>query len=295
MRTYARWILVSAAALLFVPLSWATVQVVDADGTIYTVEVASAAAGAAPAATQLTFTRNSPDGAQTHGVIRPAPSGGGDRDPVLLLVPGSSGPALIWSRQEGSFDRIAYSRYSGGTWSEVRYFTNTPHHNLYPQAGVDAGGTGYVVWVQAEGSGAVMLATFDPLTGDLIASPRDLFRELVRHAPPQWLTPDLAVPSGLGLPQSGQIVVSLDGGNDTPAVPPANAYTGHLDLPVGGVVALTPVCSQAVAAVVRGKALWIGVFQNGVVREYYRSVVPAGAPENYVNLLLQSLLTRHCQ
>ena len=130
MRTYARWILVSAAALLFVPLSWATVQVVDADGTIYTVEVASAAAGASPAATQLTFTRNSPDGAQTHGVIRPAPSGGGDRDPVLLLVPGSSGPALIWSRQEGSFDRIAYSRYSGGTWSEVRYFTNTPHLDL---------------------------------------------------------------------------------------------------------------------------------------------------------------------
>ena len=84
-----------------------------------------------------------------------------------------------------------------------------------------------------------------------------------------------------------------EGGNDAPVVPPAN--TQKLNEPVNGTVTLSPTCTKAVAAISRNRALWIGVLQNGVILNYYRSVVPAGAPDNYVPLLLQSLLNQHCQ
>ena len=64
---------------------------------------------------------------------------------------------------------------------------------------------------------------------------------------------------------------------------------------MGGSVTVSPACTKVVAAISRNKALWIGVLQNGVVLNYYRSVVPAGAPDDYISMLLESLLNQHCQ
>jgi hypothetical protein len=60
-------------------------------------------------------------------------------------------------------------------------------------------------------------------------------------------------------------------------------------------VTLSPICTKVVAAISQNRALWIGVLQNGVVLNYYRSVVPVGAPDNYISLLLESLLNQNCQ
>ena len=108
--------------------------------------------------------------------------------------------------------------------------------------------------------------------------------ELVRSGPPQWLSQSLLLPRAHGRPQADDPDILPEGGNDTPTIPPAsNPKIGE---PVGGTVTLSPTCT---------KALWIGVLQNGVILNYYRSVVPVGAPDNYVSLLLQSLLNQHCQ
>jgi hypothetical protein len=291
MRKYARWILISAAALLLVSRSWATVRVVDSDGTLYSVDVVPASGSRSPDATALRYSRISPSGIQVGGVISPTQDSASDRDPTLVQAPGASGPILIWSRTNGLFDQIAYSRYDGVSWTQPAYFTDTPRQNTHPQAGVDASGTGYVVWVEAGSGGSVMLATFDPRTGNLISSPRDFFMELVRHSPPQWLSQDLLLARAPGRPQADEPGISPDGTNDVPIVPPAH----HSDEPVGGTITLSPTCTKVVAAIVRNRALWIGVLQNGVVENYYRSVVPEGAPDNYVSLLLQSLLNQHCQ
>jgi len=293
MRKYARWILISAAALLLVPRTWATVRVVDPDGTLYTVDVVPASGGHTSKATALRFSRISLNGALLGGIITPTQDSAADRDPTLVQAAGTPGPILIWSRANGPFEQIAYSRYDGLGWTQPSFLTNSPRDHVRPQAGVDASGTGYVLWVETGGGTSVMLATFDPLTGNLISSPRDFFMELVRHSPPQWLSQELLLPRTHGRPQADDPYILPDGGNDAPIVPPASTH--HSDEPVEGSVTLSPTCTKVVAAISRNRGLWIGVLQNGVVLNYYRSVIPAGAPDNYVSLLLQSLLNQHCQ
>jgi hypothetical protein len=294
MRKYAQWILIFAATLLLVPRSWATVRVVDPDGTLYSVDVVPAPGSHSPGATVLRFSRISLNGTQQRGAVSPAQDNVIDRDPTLVQTSGASGPILIWSRTNGPFDQIAYSRYDGLGWTQPTFLTNSSRDHLRPQAGVDAAGTGYVVWVETGGgSGSVMLATFDPLTGNLISSPRDLFLELVRNSPPQWLSQDFLIPRSHGQPQSADPGILPDGTNDVPVIPPASNH--HSDEPVSGTVTLSPTCTKVVAAISRNRSLWIGVLQNGVVLDYYRSVVPLIAPDNYIPLLLQSLSNQHCR
>jgi hypothetical protein len=290
MSKYARWILISAAALLVVSQSWAIVRIVEPDGTLYSVDVVPSSGGRTPNDTALTYSRTSPNGSQLHGMISPTEDIAADRDPILVQASGASGPILIWSRSNGGFNQIAYSRFEGLGWTKPTYLSDSPRDHVRPQAGVDASGTGYVLWVETGSGGSVLLATFDPLTGNLTSSPRDFFAELVRHSPPEWLSQDFLFPRFHGQPQTGDPSILLEGGGDAPAIPPK-----HSDEPVDGTVTLGATCTKAVAAITRNRALWIGVLQNGVVLNYYRSVVPEGAPDNYVSLLLQSLLSQHCQ
>jgi len=84
---------------------------------------------------------------------------------------------------------------------------------------------------------------------------------------------------------------SWGGGNDTPAVPPAN--TRPVSPPLDGTVSLTPTlpaCEKAVAAG-RTRALWIGVLKNGVVLNHYRSVIPMDSLAEF----LESLLDHRCR
>ncbi|MCI0567022.1 MAG: hypothetical protein L0Z52_02370 [Acidobacteria bacterium] len=293
MRKYARWMLISAAALLLVSRTWAVVQAVDPDGTLYSVEVVQAPGAHSPGATALKYSRLFPNGIQVGGMITPTLDSAADRDPTLVQTAGASGPILIWTRTHGSFDQIAYSRFDGLGWTQPGYLTDTPRNHQRPQAGVDASGTGYLMWVETGDNTSVMLATFDPLTGNLISSPRDFFLELVRHSPPVWLSQDLLFSGAHGRPQADGPYILPDGGIEVPVIPPAqNPKIGE---PVGGTITLSPSCTKVVAAISRNRALWIGVLQNGVVLNYYRSVVPEGAPDNYVSLLLKSLLNQNCQ
>jgi hypothetical protein len=288
MRTTARWGFVAAAALLFVSSVGATVMVVDVDGTSYSVDVVDAPGGTSEDSTALELTLTTASGTQT-SLIAPTQDPEADRDPFLMLVPGSPGPALIWSRRNGLHDQIAYSKFEGQQWSPVQYLSDSPRHHVRPQAGVDAFGTGYVVWIESGGGGLAMLATFDPLTGNLISSPRDLFHDLVRSGPPQHLVGSRTrspepTSKGRGRPGSGGI--TPDGGNDGPAVPPATNTNNALST--------SPSCGHAVAAVVKNRSLWMGIYQHGSVQQYYRSVIPEGSGADYLPMLLQTLLEQNC-
>jgi hypothetical protein len=298
MKRLTQTLLITAALFLIVPSAWAAVQVVDSDGTFYsaTVEPSPLRSGGQTDATQIVVLKISPTGEQMHWVIDPTQDVLPDKDPDLLLVPGGSGPTLLWSRRNGRFDQVAFSRLEGEQWSPVRYLTNAPRHNLKPQAGVDSNGTGYVVWVVQDGGGSVSYATFDPSLGNLLSSPRDLRLELVRHSSPEWLMPE----GDRHRPGPKDIVDPVplpDGGSEVPIAPPSATPADpnpHSEA-IGGTVTLNPGCSKAVAAVVKNRALWIGVFQNGSVLNYYRSRIPQGAPDGYLGLFLQTMLSQHCQ
>src|SRR5262245_4963067 len=287
MRTIARWAFAAAAALLFVSSPEATVMVVDVDGTSYSVDVVNAPGGTSEDSTALELTRTTPSGTQT-SLIAPTQDPEADRDPFLMVVPGSPGPALIWSRRNGNFDQIAFSKFENQQWSPVQYLTNSSRHHSRPQAGVDAFGTGYVIWVEWGRGGTAILATFEPTTGDLLSSPRDLFRELVHGSSAEFIgvAHSPAPQSRRNRPDSGDI--TPDTPNDVPAIPPTVQGSTNASL------SLSPGCAHALAAVGKGQGLWLVVLQQGSVVQYYRSMVPGGATEDYLLMFLETLLAQNC-
>lgn len=286
MRKLAVWIFAGFAAL-WPASAGATVQVVDVDGTRYAVSVVPVDGMSASGGTALLSTIQRTNGTTEMTPIPPTRDVRHDQDPQLLLAPGAGGPVLIWSRSDGYYSQIAYSRFSGGSWSDFNLMTSGPRDHIRPRTGVDSAGRGYLVWVEPAAAGSVYYATFDPATGNLMMSPRDLMRELVRASPPEWLTPDRA-PRRVGSPTVPG--PAPEGGNDAPAVPPTTKHSQ----PPDGELSLTPSCSKAMAAVVNQQAMAIGLLEGGIVLRYYRSVIPVGAPIEYVPLFLQSLLNQNC-
>ena len=293
-----RWIPPLLAALFFVPWAWAASQVVGVDGSVYSVGVVEMEAGAPAGAAALAYSVLRPGGRVETGFVPPTEDLLADREPSLVLPPGEEGPFLIWTRSDGAHDQVAYSRYTGTLWTEMQYLTSGARDHLHPQVGVDSHGTAYIVWVEPAGGGSVVIATFDPGTGILVSGPRDLLREL-RRSPPEWLSQERGPGTAGGRLSDFDTEPVPEGGNDVPAIPPgsesnSNSKADSLSCPSGR-VALGSSCSLAVATAVKGRALHIGVLENGVVLKYYRSVIPAGAPEGYVAMLQQGLLEMHCR
>ena len=279
----ARMIFLLLAALFLVPWAGAATQVVNARGALVTVAVVRTVRGAGP--TALTYSVLQPDGTLTSGWVGKTRDRLADREPSLVLGPGLDQPALVWSRHDGQYNQVAFSRFDGKSWTETRYLTTGGVDHLHPQAGVDGSGTGYAIWMEPIGGGRLMMAVFDPSTGTLYSSPRDILLELARHSPPEWLRPEQ---TSLGDGDEGG---SGGGGNDGPAVP----ADGHkLSQPAGNLT-LNSGCTRVAVAVAKRRSLFIGILEGGVVLKYYRSMVPVGAPDNYASLLLESLLNQNCR
>lgn len=292
MGSKVRRIAMFMAALFLVSSAWAAVEVVDVDGTSYSVGVVNASGSSCSSETALSYLVTRPGMSPQSGVVSPTQDTSTDTDPRLVLVPGSTGPILIWSRHDGNYHQVAYSRFEGDGWTDFRYLTSGPRNHTRPEAAIDSQGRGTLVWTEDVGPGRVMVATFDPATGNLILSERDLLRELVRHSPAEWLSAQRDAPRKVG-GRPAIPGIEPEGGSEVPSIPPGSS-TKKVEPPSGDVTA-EPVCSKAVAAVIRQRALWIGVLEAGVVVRYYRSVVPEGAADSYVDLLLWSLLQQNCQ
>jgi len=290
----ARWIPPLLAALFLVPCAWAASQVVGVDGTVYSVSVVEIE----PGATVLTYSVLYPGGEMETGLVPPTGDVPPDREPSLLLVPGGQGPFMIWTRNDGANDQVAYTRYVEGAWTDAEYLTSGARDHIHPQAAVDSHGAATIVWVEPAGTGTVMIAVIDPMTGDPLSSPRNLLHELIHSASPVWLGPaKIPRPVG-GVPTDIDPIYWPEGGNDTPAIPPCSGNNSSCKKdstePSGGVIA-DPYCPLVVAAVVKNGTISIGVLEDGVVLRYYRSPMPTGAPEGYLGMLLDSVLDQECQ
>lgn len=292
-----RWIAPLLAALLFAPLAGAAERVVSVDGTAYTVEVVAAPGETSPEETALSYSVLHPDGFLESGLVPPTQDLGADLEPILALPPGGGGPFLVWTRNDGIHEQIAFSRYEGGAWGEIRLLTTGARDHVRPRAAVDGHGVGILLWSEPAEPMPVMFETFDPTTGNVLSAPRNLLQEMVRNSPPQWLSPGHAAQAVGGRPTSVAPTPQTEGGNDTPAIPPCNAdnTTGCKKDSSTATVATLPGCSASAAAVARSGNLSLALLEGGVVVEYFRGGVPAGAPPDYVQLLLQSLLNQRCQ
>ena len=292
-----RRILLILAALCFViPCAWASTDVVDINGTHFSVYLEPLSPGAPTGANALAYRITRTNGSVEEGRVDPSQDSQADRSPQLFLAPTVGGPVLIWSRQDGIYFHTAHARYDGNGWTEVTYLSSGPRDHLRPQAGIDAEGRGYVLWMESESSGRAMYALFDPLTGQLMTSPRNFLGALRRFSPLDWLGSGREISHihrddrwPLGFPE---------GGNDAPAIPPGsnksddkNDKEGYLS----GSLILTPTCSKAVVAVSRNRNLAVGVLEGGGVVWGYRKKIPVDAAPNFVDLLMETILNTHCQ
>jgi hypothetical protein len=290
----ARWILPLLAALFLVPCAGAAERVVASDGTVFTVDVMPVGGGASPDATALSFSILHPGGTTESGMVPPTEDALGDREPALVLSPGSGGPFLVWTRNDGLHDQIAFARLAGNAWGGMKYLTSGGRDHTRPQAGVDSHGIATVAWVESGGGGRVMVGIVDPGTGNLLASPRDLLRETGRGSPAHWLGSQSGT-KVLQAPASADIWPTPDGGNDTPAIPPcSNGVTLNCRSYSSGVVASNSVCPRVATAVVRNNVVTIGLMEGGVIVATYQSVIPLGAPADYVTMLTRTILNENC-
>ena len=297
MKKMARCILPMLAALFLVPSGWATERVVDLDGTIYSVDVVPVRGRPTSRATALSYSILRPGGTVEAGTIPSTRDSSGDREPNLVLSPGIGGPFLVWTRNDGFHDQIAYSHFERNAWSQPRYLTSGARDHTSPRVGVDRHGTATLVWIEPAGQGEVMVGIFDPANGNLLSTPKNVISELARSSAPERLggnpTPQTInrTPVGYGnwpLP---------NGGNDTPAIPPCTPIHGlncrNFSGPNGS-VAVGPSCDQAAVGVVNNDVLSIGLLDGGVVVKHYQASIPAGAPPEYVSMLLRRILDEHC-
>jgi hypothetical protein len=294
----ARWILPFAAALFVVSFAGAAELVVDARGTIYTVEVVQALGETSPDATALSFTILRPARPVITGTIPSTEDSGSDREPQLVLSPAVKGPFLVWTRNDGLYDQIVYSRLEGSGWGPPRYLTFGARDHVRPQVGVDGHGTATLAWVEPSGAGAVMFGIFDPSTGNLLAAPKNLLREMNRKLSPERLRAEQDSRTMGGRYSITGAWPLPTGGNDTPAIPPCHLGGAincrNFSWPNSGVAA-DPTCGQTAVGVVWDNILSIGVLDGGVLVKHYRTMVPAGAPPEYAATQLRSILRERCR
>jgi len=292
----AQWILPLLAALFLVPCAGATEKVVSADGTVYTIEVVQTG-GSSPEGTALAYTILHPGGTTDAGTVSPTEDHWGDREPTLVVSPEIAGPLLVWTRNDGLYDQIAYSRFDGNTWSQLKYLTSGARDHANPRVALDSHGLATLAWVEQTERKAVMIGTFDPFTGDVLMAPKDLLGELIRSSTPQWLGgAPASTPIVGGRSANGGPWPSPDGGNDTPAIPPcSNGNTTNCKKDSIPVVGWNPACPRIAAAIVRSNSMAIGLLDGGTVLRYYRAPIPAGAPPEYASMLLHTILEVHCE
>jgi hypothetical protein len=77
----------------------------------------------------------------------------------------------LWSRFDGVAQKIAWSRFVDGRWTDPRLVTFGPGDDLAPVFGTSSAGS-FLYWT--DGRGRVLYAPFDPGFGRLFAVPRTL-------------------------------------------------------------------------------------------------------------------------
>jgi hypothetical protein len=111
------------------------------------------------------------------GLVPPTADAARDSAP-FLAVDDAGSAVLVWSRFDGSFRKIAYTRFAGGQWTDFHYLTFGAGDDNHPRIGVSSP-LSYLFF--QNGSGGYQYALIDLRAGRLLAPPRDLDLKSARN------------------------------------------------------------------------------------------------------------------
>lgn len=162
-------VLVAGAA----PVRAAT-QTMANDGTVHRIDVDPWVSLGKPSGTALRHTRQAPDGSTVSAWIPGTDDAAIDRDPAIVVEPGTGAVVVVWSRLEGGGYNLFAARWSGGAWSAPRALLPSQPDRTKPQVRVTERYV-HVLWTQSGGSGASFgRAVIDAASLDVAYGPEPL-------------------------------------------------------------------------------------------------------------------------
>jgi hypothetical protein len=235
-----------------------------------------------------------------------------DAHPRLAFDPSTNEPVLVWSRWDGSRQKIAFSRYSGTNWSSPKIITFGPGDDQLPRLGTARDGE-YLFWVSK--GDHYMYAPFDLSTGNLLSSARQINPSYANDSSDIQIEepPIDSVEGGADAPILGGSAFcsrhpngkcrGRDGG--PPEIQePGQTIQGGSDAPIISIqsqsqlwaVASNRGCQAQVVAVPADdvRSLSILSFHNGTIRLRTRLAVPTPIPDGYGSQAARTFLTSLC-
>ena len=312
-RMKARAIGIGGAALLglvvsCLPASAAAPRSVRAgDGSLVSVWEERGRAGPGRTGGNSSIAYSVTDAAGTRvGTVSPTGDAGRDSAPFLALD-GSGSPVLLWSRFDGVYRKIAFSRFTAGAWTGFRFVTFGPGDDELPLVGVGQDGSYLFFVVQPD---RYYYAPIELATGLLIGPPRAI--DVVGLGQQK---PRLNSPGAPSLQGGGDVPVNWrgcrDGGN-CPGVqgqlylPGDSTVQGGIDVPIGvhqcnvktsaWGVGSEHGCRKQVLAIPTADAqtVLVAEFHNGRFRLLVRRPLPPEAQDQFGQSLADLLLPAVC-
>jgi len=142
----------------------------------------------------------------TSGLVGGTEDAAPDRTPRLILEPRSRTVALVWSRWDGVYQKIAYSRFESGAWTGMHYLSFGPGDDIEPRL-ARARNDAFVFWLSES---KYIAAPLEISTGRLLAVPKPM---PMRGAwTPALREDDRGVPNNAIVPPNGRSSPATPGG-----------------------------------------------------------------------------------
>ncbi|MCZ6695062.1 MAG: hypothetical protein O7A63_00845 [Acidobacteria bacterium] len=234
-----------------------------------------------------------------------------DTQPRLAFDQSTNEPVMVWSRWDGSNQKIAYSRYSGNQWSSPKMLTFGPGDDTNPRIGA-AVDSEFLFWITR--GDHHMYAPFDLSTGHLLSPGKPIHFSFSNNS--STTSPE---EPGIGTLEGGQDAPILGGsctrltngrcrggwyGEATQIQEPNNTIQGNTDAPIILInsqaqlwaVASRRGCREQVVAVPANdvQSLAILSFRNGRIILIDLLAVPTPIPDGYGDQAARTFLMSLC-
>lgn len=311
-RTKARAMGIGSAALLCLvasclPAAAEPRSAMAADGVLVTVweQRGRTPAGRAVESSSIAYSVTDASGTRVGTV---PPTADVARDSAPFLAPDGHGSlVLVWSRFDGVYRKIAFSRFTDGAWTGFRFVTFGPGHDDLPIFGAGQDGSFLFYVVQPS---RYFYAPIDPASGLLIGPPRAIDVGGLGRQRPRLLSPGTpSLQGGTDAPinwkgcrdsggcagQQGRILLpgdgTLQGGTDAPVV----VHQSNIRASAWGVASGSG-CRRQVLVLqsVDARTVLAAEFQNGRLRLLDRRPLPPQAAERFAESLAEALLPAVC-
>ena len=261
--------------------------------------------GRAATISSIAFSVTDAAGTRT-GVVPPTGDTAQDSAP-FLAADGTGSLVLVWSRFDGVYRKIAYARFTAGTWTGFRFLTFGSGDDDLPIVGAGRDGA-FLFYVTRPDR--YLYAPIDLETGLLFAAPRAIdVIGLVRQKPRLALPGAPALRGGTDAPinwrhckdggncgsqQLGLFLPgdgTIQGGTDVPIV----VNHGNVKASVWGVGG-SRACNRLVLVIPTADArtVLVAEFINGRLRLLQRQSLPAQVQERFAETLAESYLPAVC-